>query len=131
VSTLTKPIIISEKPNIVELGDGKEMFGEVEEITSRAVGAERANVAKVTLWGADVLHAHKEAEETYICLEGEGELYLDGQIFEFIPGIRVIIKPGMLHAAKPKDRFGKLIFFCISSPAFNPVDVYEDPRGRA
>lgn len=39
----------------------KEVFGEVEEITSRALGAERTNVAKVTLWGPDFLHHHKKS----------------------------------------------------------------------
>ncbi len=127
---MTNFTVVSEKPNIVEFNDGKEVFGEVEEITSRAVGAERANVAKVTLWGPDVLHTHKEAEETYICLEGEGELYIDGQIIDFVPGIRVIIAPGTLHAARPKKEWDKLVLLCVASPAFSPTDVYEDSRGR-
>lgn len=122
--------IVSEKPNIVEISDRKEVFGEVEEITSRAVGAERANIVKVTLWGPDILHTHKKAEETYICVEGEGELYLDGQIVDFVPGIRVIIAPGTLHAARPKKEWGKLVLLCVASPAFDPNDVYEDPRAR-
>lgn len=127
---MKKFTVVSEKPNIVEFNDDKEFFGEVEEITSRAVGAERANVAKVTLWGPDVLHTHKEAEETYICLEGEGKLFLDGRIIDFVPGIRVIVAPGTLHAARPKEEFGKLVLLCMASPAFSPDDVYEDPRGR-
>jgi mannose-6-phosphate isomerase-like protein (cupin superfamily) len=137
VSTLTKfnndsdycYIIVREKPKIIELNDDKGIFGIVEEITSRAVGAERANIAKIILWGPDILHTHKETEETYICVKGEGEIFLIDQIFEFIPGVRVIVRPGILHAAKPKK--GKLVFLCVSSPAFNPKDVYNDPRGRA
>ncbi|PIR72986.1 MAG: hypothetical protein COV26_00965 [Candidatus Nealsonbacteria bacterium CG10_big_fil_rev_8_21_14_0_10_36_23] len=118
-------IIVSEKPNVVKI-----LFGTVEEITSRIVGAERTNVAKVVLWGPDVLHCHKEAEETYICLEGEGDICLDNEIFDFVPGTRVIIGPGTLHAARPKETCERLILLCVSSPAFDPKDVYEDPRGR-
>jgi mannose-6-phosphate isomerase-like protein (cupin superfamily) len=130
VSTLTNFTIISDKPNTVEFKEGDKVFGKVEEITSRALGAKRTNVAKVTLQGPDVLHSHKEAEETYICLEGEGELYLDGQIFDFVPGTRVIIEPGIQHAARPKNVIEKLVILCVSSPAFDPNDVYEDSCGR-
>jgi len=135
--TKTKYIIIKEKPKIIEFIDdkgifGTGVFGKAEEITSRAVGAERTNVAKITLWGPDILHTHKETEETYICVEGEGEIFLIDQIFEFIPGVRVIIRPGILHAARPKKNGRKLlVFLCVSSPAFKPEDVYNDPRDRA
>ncbi|MCK4524824.1 MAG: cupin domain-containing protein [Candidatus Andersenbacteria bacterium] len=120
--------IIIPKPEVVELDDGIEMFGEIEEITSKNLGAKHANFAKVTLWGPDFLHHHEKAEETYVCLEGEGEIILDNTIHEFLPGTRVIISPGTLHAVRPKDL--KMIFHCISSPAFDPDDVYNDERGR-
>lgn len=128
-------IIITDEPNIVELREGGEVFGKVEEITSKALGAKRTNVAKVTLLGPDVLHSHGEAEETYICLEGQGELYLgelylDGQVFDFVPGMRVIIDPGIQHAARPNKDFERLVILCVSSPPFDPNDVYEDSRGR-
>lgn len=118
-----------EAPLVVELQDGEEFFGEVEEVTSRGLGAEWTSLAKVTLWAADFIHSHTHAEETYYCVEGKGRIYLNGKIREFCPGDRVIIKPGTLHAAKPKG-LSKLVFWCISSPAFNPIDVFEDERGR-
>jgi len=124
-------IVIRQESNAVALRDGTAVFGEVEEITSRAVGAERTNIVKVTLWGPDILHHHEIAEETYICSGiGNGELFIDGKIIDFTPGTRVIIKPGQLHAARPKEGSGKIIFLCVSSPAFNPADVFEDPRRR-
>lgn len=123
-------IIVDEEPNIVELQDDKEVFGEVEEITSRSAGAERVNVAKVTLRGPDIIHHHKEGEETYICQEGDGEIFLNRAIFRFVPGNRIIIKPGTLHAVRPKNSIGKIVFLCVSSPAFSPDDVYEDRHGR-
>jgi len=125
-------VVLRKKTKIVELIDEKrkEEFGEVEEITSRDVGATQANLAKVTLYGPDYLHSHKKAEETYICVDGIGEIYLNGQILDFTPGTRVIIRPGTLHAARPKEILRKLVFWCISSPPFNPKDDYYDPKGR-
>ena len=120
--------LIVFKPKIIELDDGKEMFGEIEEITSKDLGAEHANFSKVTLWGPDVLHHHDGAEETYICLEGKGEIILDNTVYEFLPGTRVIISPKTLHAVRPKDL--KVVFYCISSPPFDQNDVHEDERGR-
>jgi mannose-6-phosphate isomerase-like protein (cupin superfamily) len=122
--------IVETEPLIFELKDEDEVFGQVKEITSRSIGARRANVAEITLWAADIIHKHKKNEETYICLEGEGEIYLDGRIIDFPPGTRVIIRPGVQHAARPKDTHSELTFLCVSSPAFDPNDVYEDPRGR-
>jgi len=128
--TLTNFIFITDEPHVVELRDGDKVFGQVEEITSRSIGAERVNVAKVTLWGPDILHKHEKREETYICLEGEGELYLNGRIFDFVSGKRAIIGSGVWHAARPKEACKELILLCVSSPAFDPDDVYEDSRGR-
>ena len=122
--------IINSKPKIVELSGNREIFGEVVVITSRELGAEQANMVIVTLWGPDALHCHKKAEETYICLEGRGEIFVDGEICLLVPGTRVIISPGTIHAARPKDPYMKVVFYCLSSPPFDPSDSYEDERGR-
>lgn len=50
----------------MEFKDGDVVFGQVEEITSAAIGAEGANLARVTLTGPDFVHTHDKAEETYI-----------------------------------------------------------------
>ena len=124
--------VVQGSPKMVELEDTKrhktDVFGMVEEITSRISGAEKASFAKITLWTPDRLHCHKVAEETYICIEGEGQIFLDGKIIDFTPGVRVIIEPGTLHAARPAK--GELIFYCVSSPPFDEKDVYYDHRGR-
>jgi len=119
-----------ERPKIIKVKDGNKVFGEIYEITSRAIGAERVNVAKVILWGPDFLHFHKRAEETYICTEGAGEIFLDEEIFDFVLGTRVIIKPKVIHAARPKKDLTRLVFTCVSSPAFSYMDVVKDTRGR-
>jgi len=123
--------IIHEKPKIIELRDEIGTVGKAEELTSKSTGAVQANVVDVTLWGPWILHHHKEAEETYICSEGEGELFLDGQIIAFVPGARAIIKPGTVHAARPKKGCKKLVYLTITAPAEDPSDNFFDPRGRA
>lgn len=125
-------IIVKDLPvtaDLVDPLDPDDIFGTAEELVSEAFGAERVSVAKITLWATDILHNHKEGEETYIFVEGRGELFLDGEIFKVGPGVRVIIKPGVVHAARPKND-EELVFWCVSAPPFNPEDVYNDPRGR-
>ena len=122
--------IVKDKPEIVEFKDGEEVFGKVEEITSRDVGARKANFVKVTLLGPDVIHTHDDAEETYVYESGMGRIILDDEISDFGPGTRVIIPPGMSHAVKPWESFPQVVFLCVSSPPFNPDDVHPDPRGR-
>ncbi len=123
-------IIIRKEPKVVVLKDNGEVFGEIREILSVEGGAKRTNLAQVTLKGPDILHSHRKAEETYICVEGEGYIFLNGEIYDFGLGTRIIIKPGTLHAASPKNDSEKLVFLCISSPAFDPDDVFEDPCRR-
>jgi mannose-6-phosphate isomerase-like protein (cupin superfamily) len=123
-------VILEEDPRVVYLDDETGNFGEIEEFTSKATGAQKANIVHVTLYGPDLLHSHKIAEETYISEIGGGELFLDGEIIPFVPGKRVIIGPGIVHAARPKGNSPELVFLCVSSPPFDPKDVYKDPRGR-
>jgi len=130
VNTMEKASIVEEKPKVVKLKDGDIVFGEVEETTSRAVGAEGANLVRVTLFGPEIVHTHEKAEETYVYESGRGKILLGNEIFELNPGTRVIIPPGTLHAAKPYDSFPRFVFLCVSSPPFDPEDVHPDPRGR-
>lgn len=127
---MAKFIVIDAKPKIAELKDGDVVFGNVEEITSKELGAGRANLTRITLWGPDFVHQHEIAEETYVCQAGEGELFVNFEIIKFVPDVRVIIGPGVLHAARPKRNGEVLIFSCLSAPAFDPKDVYLDRRGR-
>jgi quercetin dioxygenase-like cupin family protein len=123
-------VIVKDLPELKELKDGRKVFGRIEEITSIELGAIKANVVRVTLFGPDFIHWHIKAEETYICESGKGELFLDGRIVEMSPGTRIIISPGTLHAARPWNDFPQMVFLCVSSPPFNSEDVFNDPRGR-
>jgi mannose-6-phosphate isomerase-like protein (cupin superfamily) len=123
-------IIIESDIPVVELDDaGGKNFGEIEEFTSISQGAKKGNIVQVTLFGPDILHHHKIAEETYVS-QGQGLIYLDGMIYNFAPGTRILIGPGVVHAARPKKGCIDLVFLCMSVPAFDPKDVYNDPRGR-
>jgi len=125
--------IIRKESKIVKMKDGKDgnvIFGQVEEITSRAVGAKKANLVEVTLFGPDVVHTHERAEETYVCESGRGKIILGDEISDFDPGVKVIIPPGTPHAVKPWKSFPQVVFLCVSSPPFNQDDVHPDPRGR-
>lgn len=121
--------IVKDKPKVVKFKDGDIIFGQAEEITSRALGAKGANLARVTLFGPDAVHIHKKTEETYIYESGMGKILLGDQISEFGPGTRAIIPPGTPHAVKPANSFPQVIFLCVSGPPFDPKDVYPDPRG--
>jgi mannose-6-phosphate isomerase-like protein (cupin superfamily) len=129
---MEQAVIITDEPREITLEDNGIVFGKVVEITSRAFGADRANVALVTLEGSDLIHHHQNGQETYICVTGEGELLLGAATETIIPfreGVRVIVRPGTKHAARPLAG-QTLEFICVSSPAFDPADVYNDPRGR-
>jgi len=123
-------MVIAEELKVVEFKDGGVVFGKAEEIVSRDIGAVKAGLARITLFGPDILHAHNEMEETYVCESGRGKIFLNGQVSDFEPDDRVVIHPGDLHAVRPANSFPKVVFLCISGPAFDPGDVVHDPRGR-
>ena len=123
-------ILITEKPKIFYLKDGEEKVGEIEQITSAAVGAKKASVARITLRKPDYIHACQEKEEIYIGEKGYGKIFLNEEILKFGPGDRAIIPPGVYHAVKPANPFSEITFLCISSPPFKHKDVILDRRRR-
>ena len=66
-------------------------------------------------------HYHKRLTETYVILEGEGQMELDGKLFPIRPGNTIRIKPGCRHRA-----LGKLKIMVISVPSFDPEDEWFD-----
>jgi mannose-6-phosphate isomerase-like protein (cupin superfamily) len=122
--------VITKEPYIKRFKDGGNVFGMVEEIVSHAIGAKNASLARVTLYGPDIIHTHSKIEEAYVCETGRGKILLGNDISNFEPGDRVVIHPGTLHAVKPAESFPKVVFLCLSGPAFDPNDFCPDPRGR-
>jgi quercetin dioxygenase-like cupin family protein len=66
-------------------------------------------------------HYHKALTETYVVLEGEGWLELDGDRIPLKPLTTVKIHPGCRHRA-----VGKLKVLNIVFPVFDPADEWFD-----
>lgn len=66
-------------------------------------------------------HYHKTLTETYVVLEGEGWLEIDGERIPLKPLTTVKIKPGCRHRA-----VGKLKVLNIVMPVFDPADEWFD-----
>jgi len=66
-------------------------------------------------------HYHRKLTETYVVVEGEGWLELDGERVPLRPLTAVTIRPGCRHRAVGKL---KLINFVV--PAFDPEDEWFD-----
>jgi mannose-6-phosphate isomerase-like protein (cupin superfamily) len=66
-------------------------------------------------------HYHKRLTETYVVVEGEGWLELDGERVPLKPLTAVTIRPGCRHRA-----VGKLKLLNFVVPAFDPEDEWFD-----
>jgi mannose-6-phosphate isomerase-like protein (cupin superfamily) len=66
-------------------------------------------------------HYHKRLTETYVVLEGEGFLELDGERVPLKPLTAVTIRPGCRHRA-----VGNLKILNFVVPAFDPEDEWFD-----
>jgi mannose-6-phosphate isomerase-like protein (cupin superfamily) len=66
-------------------------------------------------------HYHRRLTETYVVIEGEGWLELDGERVPLRPLTAVTIRPGCRHRA-----VGKLKLLNFVVPAFDPEDEWFD-----
>jgi mannose-6-phosphate isomerase-like protein (cupin superfamily) len=66
-------------------------------------------------------HYHRRLTETYVVIEGEGWLELDGERVPLRPLTAVTIRPGCRHRA-----IGKLKLLNFVVPAFDPADEWFD-----
>jgi quercetin dioxygenase-like cupin family protein len=84
-------------------------------------GTSEASVHLVEILEDARTHYHKKLTETYVVLEGEGWLELDGDRIPLKPLTTVKIKPGCRHRA-----VGKLKVLNIVLPVFDPADEWFD-----
>ncbi len=84
-----------------------------------------ASVHMVDISKDSRVHYHRKMTETYVVLEGEGEIELDGEIHPLTPLKSVVIRPGCRHRAYPKQG-GTLRILNIAMPPFDPADEFED-----
>ena len=66
-------------------------------------------------------HYHRKMTEVYYILEGDGQMELDGEVFDVKPGMSILIKPGCRHRA-----IGEMKIINVPVPAFDPDDEWFD-----
>ncbi len=66
-------------------------------------------------------HYHKRTTEIYYVLEGNGQMELDGQLFDISPESAIMIKPECRHRA-----IGQMKILNVPIPAYDPDDEYFD-----
>lgn len=79
--------------------------------------------ATVEAGAATQRHFHRESEEIYYVVEGEGELELDGERAAIGPGAAVLIPPGAWHEIRASEA-GSLRFLCCCAPPYRHEDTY-------
>jgi mannose-6-phosphate isomerase-like protein (cupin superfamily) len=84
---------------------------------------ERQSLAEATLepGHATQRHFHRQSEEIYVVLEGEGELEIDGEIRHVGSGDAALIPPGAWHEIRAA---GLLRFLCCCAPPYTHEDTY-------
>lgn len=73
--------------------------------------------------GATERHYHKESEELYYILEGQGRIEIDGESRDVIPGDAILIPPGAWHQITAVE---PLKFLCCCAPPYQHGDTYFD-----
>lgn len=67
------------------------------------------------------LHSHP-ADETYVFLYGEGELYVGGKVRHMFPGQRVKIPGGVPHAMTPLSNYVVLLYYFPNDGPFDSIE---------
>jgi mannose-6-phosphate isomerase-like protein (cupin superfamily) len=66
-------------------------------------------------------HFHRQSEEIYVVLDGEGDLEIDGETRRVGPGDAALIPPGAWHVIRA---VGALRFLCCCAPPYSHEDTY-------
>jgi mannose-6-phosphate isomerase-like protein (cupin superfamily) len=95
-----------------------ETCGQIRPLIEAADGA-AAEVHHVEIDHAK-LHYHKQTDEVYYIIAGEGTMILDSDEIELHPGIVVYVPRGVRHKA-----VGKLTILTVCIPRGELNDIYE------
>jgi mannose-6-phosphate isomerase-like protein (cupin superfamily) len=84
---------------------------------------ERQSLAEATLEDGQATqrHFHRQSEEIYVVLEGEGDLEIEGQVRRLGPGDAALIPPGAWHEIRAR---GVLRFLCCCAPPYSHEDTF-------
>jgi len=77
--------------------------------------------ARLPAGAATERHYHRESEEFYFLLEGEGEMEVDGDKKTVGPGDCILIPPGAWHQIHATSN---LQFLCACAPPYSHEDTY-------
>ena len=67
-------------------------------------------------------HYHRESEEIYFFLEGDGLMEVDGETREVGPGDAVLIPPGSWHTLRAGPEGARLL--CCCAPPYRHEDTF-------
>jgi mannose-6-phosphate isomerase-like protein (cupin superfamily) len=88
-------------------------------------GAREQSLAEASLpvGGSTRRHYHARTEEIYVLLEGSGEMEIEGERRQVVPGDAVLIPPGAWHEIRA-DGGGELRFLCCCAPPYSDGDTF-------
>ena len=69
-------------------------------------------------------HYHKQSEETYYILQGEGHMQVNEKQFTLNPGNTCYLASGEIHRIENRGTVD-LEFLAVCTPAWDPGDSYE------
>ena len=89
-------------------------------------GTSKHSLAQITILPgySSALHYHKNSEETYYILKGEGWMRIDQREISLQPGQACLIEPGEQHQIINQGK-NDLEFLAICAPAWVPEDSFE------
>jgi mannose-6-phosphate isomerase-like protein (cupin superfamily) len=84
---------------------------------------ERQSLAEATLEPGQSTqrHFHRQSEEIYVVLDGEGNLEINGEVRRIEPGDAALIPPRAWHEI---HAVGALRFLCCCAPPYSHEDTY-------
>jgi mannose-6-phosphate isomerase-like protein (cupin superfamily) len=94
-------------------------YGDVRRIVTGGEGVSNIHVVRVTQ-GSD--HFHKEYDEVYYFLSGNGTITLDEHVYPVRPGAVVVIPAGTVHSLL-SDSKNELEFIIFGIP---PMSIEDD-----
>ena len=98
----------------------------IEMINAETSGSSKISFAKLIIEPGERSrrHFHKETEEIYYILSGQGRVEIGNETFDIGPGHAIFLPINVSHQIfNTGDR--KLVFVCADAPVFDPVDVIE------
>ena len=82
--------------------------------------------ATISAGTATTRHYHRESEELYYVLSGEGEMEIDGERALVGRGDAILIPAGAWHQIRVTGG-GTLRFLCCCAPPYSHEDTYFEP----